>query len=83
MTLSDLRNRKDWRTALITYNQSNFDTISSEEERTYRVSRNNRYFEEGKISNAIVEHCLDGKDLGVRLDRYNWSVGSIEIEELE
>ena len=83
MTLDELRGRKDWKTALIVYSQDNFNTDFSVKERTYRISRNNRFFQEGKVSNSLFGDCLDGKDLGVRLDWYNWSVESVEIEELE
>ncbi len=46
----------------------------SVKERSYRVSNANRAFQEGKISNQLSGDCLDGKDLGVRLDWYNWSI---------
>lgn len=43
-------------------------------ERSYRVSNANRAFQHGKISNQLSGDCLDGKDLGVRLDWYKWEV---------
>ena len=54
------------------------------EERSYRVSSNNRAFQEGKIANSIFAYCLDGKDLGVRLDWYpEWKVEYCYLERKE
>ena len=82
MYLKELVDNKSWETALITFCSSNWKNLSfTEEERTYRVSKNNRYFQDGKISNSLFGDCLDGKDLGVRLDAYKWKVEKIQIEE--
>lgn len=59
---------------IIVYKQSNFDKPYTEEQRSYEVCNCNRRFQDGKISNALYGDCLDGKDVGVRLDWYNWSV---------
>lgn len=61
-------------TAVIVYTPESFDKMYSEEERSYRVSNANRMFQEGKISNSLRGNCLDGKDMGVRLDWYMWEV---------
>ena len=62
-------------TGVIVYKASNWpDATYSETERSYRVSNANRGYQPGKISNSIVGDCLDGKDLGVRLDWYRWEV---------
>ena len=62
-------------TGIIVFNQSNWPNHPfTEEQRSYRVSNANRQFQDGKISNSLFGDCLDGKDLGVRLDWYNWSV---------
>ncbi len=81
MSLMDLVENKNWETALITYKQENWEDNYTEKERTYRVSRENNYFREGKISNSLYGSCLDGKDNGVRLDYYNWKVEKIVIEK--
>lgn len=62
-------------TGVIVFKQENWpDHPYSVKDRSYRVSNANRAFQEGKISNQLSGDCLDGKDLGVRLDWYNWSV---------
>lgn len=62
-------------TGVIVFKPSNWPGKAySEEERSYRVSNANRCFQDGKISNQLSGNCLDGKDLGVRLDWYKWEV---------
>lgn len=61
-------------TGVIVYKQENFKTPYSENDRSYRVSNANRAFQAGKISRSLFGNCLDGKDIGVRLDWYNWKV---------
>lgn len=58
---------------VVVFAQSNWEKEFTETERSYRVQSNNRAFQAGKISNSIFANCLDGKDLGVRLDWYNWT----------
>lgn len=67
-------------TGVIVYKQSSFDKEYTEEERSYRVSSDNKCFF-SKISNSMYGDCLDGKDLGVRLDWYNWDVDYCYFEE--
>lgn len=62
-------------TGVIVYKQENWSSqVYSTKDRSYRVSNANRAFQQGKISNQLSGDCLDGKDLGVRLDWYNWSI---------
>ena len=61
-------------TGVIVYKQSNWSKPYSEESRSYRVSSNNRAFQDGMIANSIFGHCLDGTDQGVRLDWYDWDI---------
>ena len=69
-------------TGVIVYKQSAFRNKEyTEEERSYRVSSYNKGFQPSKISNSIYGDCLDGKDLGVRLDWYHWDVDYCYIEE--
>ena len=82
----DHRNNEDYRdaiTGVIVYKQSNFPKLYTEEERSYRVSSCNRCFQDGKIANSMFGDCLDGKDLGVRLDWYNWDVDFCYMDEPE
>lgn len=60
-------------TGVIVYKPENWTTPYTEEQRSYRVSSNCWGFMSGKISNAVYGDCLDGTDIGVRLDWYNWS----------
>lgn len=68
-------------TGVIVFKQSNFKKPFSERDRSYRVSNANRQFQQGKISNQLSGDCLDGKDLGVRLDWYNWEVEYCYMEK--
>ena len=80
----DHRNNEDYRdaiTGVIVYKQSNFPKPYTEEERSYRVSSCNRCFQDGKIANSMFGDCLDGKDLGVRLDWYRWDVDFCYMDE--
>lgn len=43
--------------------------------RSYEFSSNNSRFKPNKISNSVYGNCLDGKDLGVRLDWYVYGLG--------
>ena len=62
-------------TGVIVFKQENWPKhLYSVKDRSYRVSNANRAFQEGKISNQLSGDCLDGKDLGVRLDWYKWTV---------
>ena len=59
---------------VIVYKQSNFKNEYSENSRSYRVHNANRKFQKGKIANSLFGDCLDGTDIGVRLDWYGWDV---------
>lgn len=61
-------------TGVIVYKASNWNKPYTEQERSYRVSNASPTFQSGKISNRLSGDCLDGKDIGVRLDWYNWEV---------
>lgn len=62
------------RQGVIVYSQSNWEQEFSLESRSYVVSSNNRRFQEGKIANSMFGSSLDGSDMGVRLDLYNWEI---------
>lgn len=71
----------DWEEAHIIYKEDNWDQKFTEKERTYKITKNNNFFvKDGRmISNALLGDCLDGLDLGVRLDWYDWDVERIII----
>lgn len=81
MDLEKLLNNSDWEAALIIFAKDNWNIDYTEEERTYRVSVNSKYFQHDKIGTSLFGNCLDGKDNGVRLDLYNWKVEKIIIEQ--
>lgn len=73
-------NNKNWKVAVIVFDKSNFKGVEySKIERSYKISRDNYYFQGDKFAKSLIGDCLDGKDLGVRLDLCNWKVESIEI----
>lgn len=55
---------------VIVFAEDSFDKPYTEEERSYRTSSDNKAFYPHMFSNSIYANCLDGKDLGVRLDWY-------------
>lgn len=68
-------------TAVIVYAQSNFTETYTETERSYRISNySGKACFGGMLGNSLVGDCLDGKDLGVRLDAYNWKIERCYIE---
>lgn len=69
-------------TAIVVYKQSNFTKPYSETERSYRVdNRGGKAFFNGMLGNSIWGDCLDGKDLGVRLDAYGWDIEYCYFEQ--
>ena len=66
---------------VIVYKESNWDRPYSLEARSYRVSSDNRAFQMDKIANSIFAECLDGSDINVRLDWYNWDIDYCYIED--
>ena len=65
---------------VIVFTEDSFDKPYTETERSYMTTSDNKFFFSNMISNSIYADCLDGKDLGVRLDWYmygnddNWKV---------
>lgn len=57
----------------------------SEQQRTYRFRSDNKRFISRMCGNSIFADCLDGKDLGVRLDWYigDWTFEKCWYEESE
>lgn len=57
-------------TGVIVFTQDSFPRNYTEQERSYRVSSMAKYFRKGVSGSALPGDCLDGRDLGVRLDYY-------------
>lgn len=71
ITFQELEANKDWEEAVIVFSNESFSSQElSIEERSYKVSSGAKYFDPQMIGNSLVGNCLDGKDLGIRLDWY-------------
>lgn len=62
------------RFGVIVYKESNWPVKYSLESRSYKVSSDNKRFKAFAIANSVFGYSLDGSDMGVRLDMYNWEV---------
>ena len=70
VSISELRNNESWEEAVVVFTQDSFSRKFSETERSYKISRNNKYFNPDMNGNSLFGSCLDGKDDDVRLDIY-------------
>ena len=58
--------------AVVVFTEDSFNKPYTEQERSYEFTNNNKAFLPNQSSNSIFANCLDGKDLGVRIDLYMW-----------
>ena len=80
-TLNELRQKADWKNAVVVFKQESFSREYSEESRSYEINRDAKYFDGNMIGNSLFGNCLDGKDDGVRLDHYmNAEKGGWKVE---
>lgn len=65
----------------ITYKSENFIKEYSEAERTYRVTNRSgkRFFNMPSGSRSVFGNSLDGTDVNVRLDWYDWEIEKATI----
>lgn len=70
MTLKELEQNKKWEEAVIVFAPESFDGQYTLEERSYKVWSNAKWFDPTMIGNSLIANCLNGKDMGVRLDHY-------------
>ena len=68
-------------TGVIVYSAKNWKKEFPLESRSYRISSYNRAFQDSKIANSIIGESLDGVDVGVRLDWYNWKIDYCYLDE--
>lgn len=69
---------------VIVFTQDSFTEPYTEIERSYEVTSDNKGYMPNMLSNSIFGNCLDGKDLGVRIDLYmydGWKVDYCYIVE--
>lgn len=62
---------------VVVFTEDSFTKPYTEKERSYQTDSDQKAFLPDMISNSIFGDCLDGKDLGVRLDLYiydSWKV---------
>ena len=56
--------------AVIVFTEDSFSEFYFLEQRSYVVSSNNKLFNPASLGSSLFGDCLDGSDLGVRLDIY-------------
>ena len=62
------------RVAVIVFKQSNFKKEYSEESRSYSSHSDQWGWDYSKSGNCRLADCLDGTDVDVRLDYYDWEI---------
>lgn len=62
------------KTAVIVFSQCNFDEPFTETERSYKSYSDQWGWDYSKLGRCRIGDCLDGQDLGVRLDYFDWEV---------
>jgi len=60
----------EWEEAVIVFTASSFDKELSEEERSYKVYSDCKYFNSDMGGRSLFGYGLDGTDQGIRLDHY-------------
>jgi hypothetical protein len=84
VSLWDLQKTDVWKEAVVVFTESSFEKPFTELERSYKISSGDKYFDGNMGGNSLYGNCLDGKDLGVRLDIYiyeGWKVDYCYITE--
>ena len=56
--------------AVVVFTKDSFTREFTETERSYQFSNDNKAFLPNQLGYSIFADCLDGKDLGVRIDCY-------------
>lgn len=84
LKMQDLRDRKDWKRAVVVFTKDSFANEYSEVERSYEISSDAKMFN-NMCGSSLFGCCLDGKDNCVRLDWYmrggGWKVDYCYIIE--
>lgn len=73
-TMKECHKTGKHRTAIIVFKQSSFKEVYSETERSYASYSDQNGWHPTKMGHCRIGDCLDGKDLGVRLDWQDWDV---------
>lgn len=64
------KGNKECLEGVVVFTEDSFARPFSERDRSYQFSSDNKAFLPNQLSNSIFANCLDGKDLGVRIDWY-------------
>lgn len=64
------KGNKNYLEAVVVFTKDSFNKPYSVEQRSYQFTSDNKAFLPNQSSNSIFANCLDGVDLGVRLDWY-------------
>lgn len=71
ITFRELSNKPSkWQEAVIVFTEDSFSKPFTEEERSYAISSDDKYFDPRMGGSSLYGDCLDGKDDCVRLDIY-------------
>ena len=84
VSFSDLQKTDAWKEAVVVFKESSFEKPFTELERSYQISSDAKYFDANMGGSSLFGNCLDGKDLGVRLDLYmyeGWKIDFCYITE--
>ena len=84
ISFSDLQKTDVWKEAVVVFKESSFEKPFTELERSYQISSDAKYFDANMGGSSLFGNCLDGKDLGVRLDLYmyeGWKIDFCYITE--
>jgi len=73
-----LQSNKDWKEAIVVFTADSFEKPFTEIERSYKIYSGDKYFDANMGGSSLYGYCLDGKDLGVRLDHYIYSGWKVE-----
>lgn len=61
---------KEKQYAVIVFTEDSFDKPYTEQQRSYQIQNDSKMFFPSMIGKSLSGDCLDGTDLGVRLDWY-------------
>lgn len=65
---------------VVVFTEDSYTRPYTEVERSYQITSDNKAFLPNQLSNSIFADCLDGQDLGVRIDWYMHGAGSWKVD---
>lgn len=70
VSFEELEKNTNWKKAIVVFTEDTWTRKYTEEQRSYEISRDNKYFNPMMIGNSLFGSCIDGTDSNVRLDIY-------------